>query len=197
MTASFSVSAATQNPVMAASAAMNAASSLGGGTTTPPTNYGLTMRFAVTLSNSAYKSLGDWTSCTGLAVTFKHDTYDAGGSYDHTTVLPGRIEYSDVTLERPITKESNMLVMKWLADVRNNWVNGTDPSTYARQTVTITLYGNAVQGTSLTPVARWSLVNALPVSWTGPTMQADVSKVATEKLVLRHEGFLTSGGASS
>lgn len=195
MTPPFSMTAAAQNPLMAVSAGLNAASGASRSASTGKSpNFGLTMRFTVTLGGDDHTDLGRWTSCTGLGVTFKHETYDAGGMYDVPVVLPGRIEYSDVTLERPITSDSNATVMQWLQNVRDQWVYGT-PGQYKREPVTITMYGVLVSDNSAAPVATWTLVNALPVSWTGPTLSADSSKVATEKLVLRHEGFLPGSGS--
>jgi phage tail-like protein len=157
-------------------------------------NYGLSMRFKVTL-DGARSSLGDWSSCSGLAVTFNHETYDEGGTYEYQRLLPGRLAYSDVTLERAITSESWRVVQAWLVEVRDKWVNG-DATTYQGGNVTITLFGPATNGVDkVLPVVSWTLRAVLPVSWSGPSLAARSNEVATERLVLRHQGFLESAGA--
>jgi phage tail-like protein len=43
-----------------------------------------------------------------------------------------------------------------------------------------------------TVVATWSLDGVVPVRWTGPTLNFDSPKVATETVEIAHHGFLTS-----
>ena len=38
-------------------------------------------------------------------------------------------------------------------------------------------------------VARWGLIDVLPVSWSGPTLDPSSPAVATEVLELTHHGF--------
>jgi phage tail-like protein len=194
MGGSFVPSAAVRGGSAAASAA---ASALGsptfGSTPDQPPNYGLQMRFKVIVN--AVKSLGDWSGCTGLAVNFKHESYNEGGVYDYPRLMPGTMEYSDVSLERPIDATSFTTMQAWLTEVRDKWVYG-DATKYQGDSVTITLFGTVANGDGLAQVAQWTLLNALPVSWTGPTLSADANKVATEKLVLKHQGFLPPGPTS-
>lgn len=192
MTASFIPQSAVSLGTSAAQAGM---SKLGIGSSTPddPKNYGLLMRFKVVVN--AVKELGDWSVCSGLGVNFKHETYNEGGVYEYPRLLPGTMEYTDVTLERPIDAASFKTVQDWLTDVRNKWIYG-DATKYKGDSVTITLYGTAGNGRKLDKVADWTLLNALPMSWTGPSMNAETNKVATEKLVLKHQGFLPAGPTS-
>jgi phage tail-like protein len=158
-------------------------------------NYGLSMRFKVTL-DGARSSLGDWSSCSGLAVTFNHESYDEGGTYEYQRLLPGRMSYSDVVLERAITGRSWEVVQAWLVEVRDSWVHG-DATTYQGGNATITLFGPATDGVDkVLPVVSWTLRDVLPVSWTGPSLAARSNEVATERLVLRHQGFLEAAGGA-
>ena len=43
-------------------------------------------------------------------------------------------------------------------------------------------------------VAQWSLMGVLPVRWTGPTLNHDTPKVATETLEIAHHGILPRRG---
>ena len=38
-------------------------------------------------------------------------------------------------------------------------------------------------------VASWGLIGVIPVRWTGPSLNLDSPKVATETLELAHHGF--------
>ena len=42
-------------------------------------------------------------------------------------------------------------------------------------------------------VAEWSLVGVVPVRWTGPSLNFDTVKVATETLEVAHHGILPPG----
>ena len=42
-------------------------------------------------------------------------------------------------------------------------------------------------------VAEWSLIDVVPVRWTGPSLNADQPKVLTETLEIAHHGFLGKG----
>jgi len=42
-------------------------------------------------------------------------------------------------------------------------------------------------------VARWSLLDVVPVRWQGPSLSPENAKVATETLEIAHHGFLDSG----
>jgi phage tail-like protein len=42
-------------------------------------------------------------------------------------------------------------------------------------------------------IARWSLVDVVPVKWSGPQLSPDNAKVAIETLELAHHGFLAPG----
>ena len=41
-----------------------------------------------------------------------------------------------------------------------------------------------------TRVAAWDLMDVFPVRWSGPNLDIDTAKVATETLELAHNGFL-------
>jgi hypothetical protein len=39
-------------------------------------------------------------------------------------------------------------------------------------------------------VATWGLIDVVPVRWTGPSLNPDSPKVATETVEIAHHGFL-------
>jgi phage tail-like protein len=124
------------------------------------------------------ESLGAFSSCDGLGCEFVMEQREEGGNNGFVWQLPSRIKYSNIKLTRPVTKESSKITT-WIAGMAGG---------IKRKTATIearTLAG--------TVIARWSLLDVVPVRWTGPQLSADSPKVATETLELAHHGFLGRG----
>jgi phage tail-like protein len=176
-------------PAETVSPAMNGSSS----STALP--YGLAMRFNVTIDRIDDKiDLGDWSACKGLKVELKVTRVTSGGDYSTEWILPDRISYSNITLERAVHPDDSETVLKWLQDVSSQWMDwdGSNPA-YLGKTATITLLGVSGQ-----KVMSWNLTGVYPVSWSGPSLSATDNKVAIETLELAHQGFLKSStGVSS
>lgn len=121
------------------------------------------------------QNLGSFSSCDGLGCEFVMEQREEGGNNGMVWQLPTRIKYSNIKLSRPVTTDSAKVV-KWLSGMAGG---------IRRKTATIEArtLGGAV-------VARWSLVDVVPVRWTGPQLSGDSPKVATETLELAHHGFL-------
>ncbi|MFJ5646115.1 phage tail protein [Streptomyces sp. NPDC093223] len=146
---------------------------------------GLAMRFSVRVDGL---DLGGWSSCRGLSVQFGAREVAQGGNYESADLLPERLSYSSVTLERAVSGPDSATLQKWLADVAGRWVsadfaNGGAP--YQGQSVAITLFDQAGR-----EAARWTLRKAYPKEWSGPELNADSHSVALERLTLAHCGFL-------
>jgi phage tail-like protein len=125
------------------------------------------------------ESLGAFNSCDGLGCEFVMELREEGGNNGHIWQLPSRMKYSNVKLSRPVTKDSAKIT-KWFAGMAGG---------IRRKTATIE--ARTLQGTVIT---RWSLVDVVPVRWSGPQLTAESPKVAIETLELAHHGFLGSGG---
>ena len=81
----------------------------------------------------------------------------------------------------PVGSDSAKLTA-WFASM----VNGVKPTT----AVITAMTGEAK------PVTSWSLLGVIPVRWTGPSLNPDNAKVATETLEIAHHGLLPpSAGA--
>lgn len=148
--------------------------------------YGLAMRFKVTIKNSqlaAVDDLGMWSSCEGLKVSFGTSVVKSGGEYGYEQVLPEAVKYQNVTLRRGMLAKDSGSLQAWLAKVANEWQD----SSFQGASVGITLYDATRHA-----VATWTLLNAYPVSWTGPSLSAADNKVAIESLEFVHQGFLRS-----
>lgn len=151
--------------------------------------YGLAMRFQVTVDDC---DLGHWSSCKGLKVELKVARVQEGGNHWSERLLPDRILYQPITLERAVHPQDSQAVLTWLQQVAAQWQNdSSDGQSYtAKKTAKITLLGATGQ-----TVMWWNLTGVYPVSWTGPTLSATDNKVAIETLELAHEGFLASNPA--
>lgn len=146
--------------------------------------YGLAMRFQVTVDDL---SLGSWSGCKGLKVELKSTRVNEGGNYWSEKVLPDKITWSSVTLERAVHPQDSPLVQTWLGQVASRWMNydASAGSPYSPRNAKITLLGASLQ-----EVTHWTLIHVYPISWTGPSLSATDNKVAIETLELGHEGFL-------
>jgi len=142
---------------------------------------GLTTRFLVEVGGI---SLGGWAKCTGLSVDFKHTPVIEGGNYEYQPILPDRIEYKMITLERAMSKEYSSDVQNWLRSKVSSYMK-QDFRGQGASTAQITLCDS--HGAK---VLSWSLRNVYPAGWDGPELSAATFGIATEKLKLIHEGFL-------
>ena len=117
--------------------------------------------------------IGQWTECSGLSIEFDILSFQEGGQNAFEWKLPGRRSFGDVTLKRPIDKDSSK-VTRWLSS------SGAGKATSA----SITLFDP--EGAVLT---SWRLSGVRIKSWTGPTLKAGSTEVASESLKITHEGF--------
>src|SRR5882757_9291883 len=124
------------------------------------------------------ENLGAFNSCDGLGCEYVVEQREEGGNNGWVWQLPTRVKYSNVKLSRAVTPDSAKIAT-WFASMASG---------VKRKTATIearTLQGDIV--------ARWGLIDVVPVRWTGPQLNADTAKVATETLELAHHGFLGNG----
>jgi phage tail-like protein len=119
--------------------------------------------------------LGGWTKCDGLGAEVVLEQREEGGNNGFVWQLPTRIKYPNIKLTRPIGKDSAKLT-EGLAGL----ASGVHP-----ETATITVRSSDGQ-----VVTTWSLEGVLPVRWTGPSLDPDSPKIATETVELAHHGFL-------
>lgn len=119
-----------------------------------------------------------------------------GGHYDGQQLLPGEINYGNVTLERAMRQADSTRLRAWLRQVAAEWADGGQEGTPQGTTVTITLF-SSVGRSSDQEVATWELQNVIPVSWSGPVLSSKGGDVAIEKLTFAHRGFLLAENAGA
>jgi len=124
-----------------------------------------------------------FSDVTGLGAEITMAEYRNGNDKEnHVRKIPNINKVSDVTLKRGIIKSKDI----W------DWINLTRREGWsAQRNVTISL----MDETNENPVQRWTLQNAVPIKYTGPSLAAKGgSDVAMEELVLSSEGILYSEG---
>ena len=128
--------------------------------------------FSVKIDND---DLGYFISCEGLGVEVVLEQREEGGMNGHIWQLPTRLKYTNIKLSRPLGPDT-VKITQWFASM----TKGVKQST-----------GTIVARNSENKeVASWHLQGVVPVRWTGPSLNVDSPKVATETIELAHHGFL-------
>jgi phage tail-like protein len=122
--------------------------------------------------------LGSFTSCEGLGVEVVLETREEGGNNAYVWQLPTRLKFPNIKLTRPLGADT-MKVAKWISELSGG----------VKRT-TATIQAMTADGTV---VAHWSLTGVVPVRWTGPSLNLDSPKAATETIEIAHHGFLPAG----
>ncbi|TFV81750.1 phage tail protein [Microbacterium sp. dk485] len=131
----------------------------------------VSVRYVVELDDT---ELGAFTGCEGLGVEVVLESREEGGNNSFVWQFPTRLKYPNVKLSRPLGPESEK-VLQWLLSVTTGFTRS------AGTIRAMTASGDAI--------AAWSLVDVVPVRWTGPSFAPDQPKVVTETLEIAHHGF--------
>jgi phage tail-like protein len=132
---------------------------------------GLSVCFAVKIDDN---DLGTFNSCEGLGCEVVIEQREEGGNNGFVWQLPSRLKYSNVKFTRPLGPDTTKIA-KWFASMTSG---------VKRRTATI-----AVMRGDGSVVATWELDGVVPVRWSGPTLNLDSPKVATETVEIAHHGF--------
>ena len=128
--------------------------------------------FSVTIGN---KELGTFISCEGLGVEVVIEQREEGGFNGQVWQLPTRLKYTNVKLSRPLGPDTKKIT-EWFASMTTG---------VKRRTATI-----VARNARNEAVATWNLSGVVPVRWTGPSLNVESPKVATETIEIAHHGFL-------
>ncbi|BDM71352.1 phage tail protein [Streptomyces nigrescens] len=120
------------------------------------------------------ESLGYFNGCDGLSSQVETEQRQEGGNNGFVWQLPTRVTFSTIRLTRPLTPDTTK-VAKWISSVQTGIERPTAQITALR-----------ADGSE---VARWGLIDVLPVSWQGPALDPASPTVATEVLEIAHHGF--------
>ncbi|KIF75168.1 phage tail protein [Streptomyces sp. 150FB] len=138
---------------------------------------GSTIYFDLTIDG---QGLGRFNTCDGLAANVEIHQHQEGGNNGFVWQLPSRVTFSNITLTRPLTPET-VKVGTWISSITTGITRPTGLIAAKRADGSI--------------VARWGLIEVLPVSWNGPGFNPENPAVAVETLVITHHGFTDAGAA--
>lgn len=136
-----------------------------------PADPGSTVFFRLTLDG---QDLGLFNGCDGLAAEVETESFTEGGNNGYVTTLPTRVKHATIRLTRPLTEDTTK-VTAWISSIATGIQRPT------AQIAALRADGSVV--------AQWGLLDALPVRWTGPTLDPNSPAVATESLEIAHHGF--------
>ncbi len=118
--------------------------------------------------------------CSGLEISTDVFEYQEGGLNEYTHKLPGRMKLSNVTLKRGVAVSNELY--NWFKKMTDDILSGTAIS---KKKVTIKLYSTVSNDKSMT----WTLQDAFPVKWVGPSFKTDDSSIAVETIEFAHHGI--------
>ncbi len=116
---------------------------------------------------------GHFTECSGMDITVHPIRYREGGTSQVVRVVPGPVEYGDVTLRYGLTASRDLWL--WFMTAVNGKVE--------RKNVSILM----LDSDGVSEVMRWDLINAWPMQWRGAALDAMYREVAVETLTLVFE----------
>jgi phage tail-like protein len=120
--------------------------------------------------------VGGFSEVTGLQSEIEVIPYSEGGVNDYLHYFPKSTKHPRITFKRGITKSSEL--WDWYAAAQNGKIT--------RKGGSIIL--NHPSGNE---VCRWNFMEAFPVKWSGPDMNATSTGVAIESIEIVHRGLKT------
>jgi phage tail-like protein len=117
---------------------------------------------------------GGFSEVSGLEITTEVERFREGGVNDRLHILPKTTSQTDLTLKKGQTDLD--LLWSWYADVIAGKVKRKNGSIYLLDS----------QGL---PAMWWDFVDAYPIKWSGPALNASGSTVAFQSLTLAHHGL--------
>jgi phage tail-like protein len=118
---------------------------------------------------------GHFTECSGLGIRVQAIKYREAGSTGVVHRLPGQVDYGDVTLSYGLTQSHELF----------DWFMTAVSGNCRRKNVSILM----LDGTGVTEVMRWDLINAWPSAWRGAPLDALSQEVAIESVTLVFESL--------
>lgn len=118
--------------------------------------------------------LGAFHTCDGLGAQMEVEQYTEGGNNGFTWQLPSRINWSNITMTRPVTGESAKVL---------SWFTKTVQKVDRKDGEIVAL------APDLTPIIRWQVLGIVPIRWQGPSFDPSQAQVAVETLEFAHEGL--------
>lgn len=116
---------------------------------------------------------GHFTECSNMGIKVDAIAYREGGQSQVVHRIPGRVQYSDITLRYGLTTSMEL----W------NWLMTAVKGKVERKNVSIAM----LDSDGVTEVLRWNLVNAWVAEWRGAILDALGREMAIENITLVFE----------
>lgn len=137
--------------------------------------------FEVEDPGSEDRTVGSFAEVSGLSVEVTTEEVREGG-VNQVHRLPAQTTWPNIVLKRGVIDSDALFA--WLRET----TQGLQGKGRLHRTTGRVSLLDAKGG----PLRTWEFVGAFPVKWTGPTLAASSSDVASEELEIAHQGF-TSG----
>jgi phage tail-like protein len=121
-------------------------------------------RFVVEVNGSA---AGAFTECALPSVAWEMKEVKEGGLNNYVHQLPGVRQKASLTLHNGVGTTS---LVQWFLKTMNQ--------EYERKTIAVRL----LEGKDKTAIATWTIANALPTKWSGPSLKSSENSIAIQTL---------------
>jgi phage tail-like protein len=118
---------------------------------------------------------GHFTEFSGLGAKVTPISYREAGNSQVVHFVPGRVDYSAVTLRYGVTKSKDLF----------EWFKTGIAGKIQRKNISIVL----LDADGTTEVMRWNLINAWATEWRGSLLDAHSQEVAIESITLVYESM--------
>lgn len=117
-------------------------------------------------------ALGGFSECTGLDSELSVVDFQEGGVNDRVHRFPGRFAFPNIVLSRGVGFGEDLYL--W----HEQYLKGE-----GKRRNGLILLGNEMG----IPIKTWTFERGIPVKWVGPSLNAQQSALAIEKLEIAHE----------
>jgi phage tail-like protein len=144
-----------------------------------------------------------FTKCSGLEVKRDQQKVTEGGVNNYEHVLPGRVSFSNIKLERGLSLSRGL--WDWMMQGRYNFkvrrINFSIVQGAPGHNLTTAIAGKAglesgafmtVAGQGFGKVKHWDVVDAFPVKWDMSSLDTSSGKTVIETLEIAHQGLSLS-----
>lgn len=124
--------------------------------------------------------VAQFRECSGLKSTTTVVEIEEGGQNFRVHKFPGQSRWENITLKYGTTSDTALL--EWRNEILND-----EFSKDKRRSGAIIMYNMAME-----EVRRFDFINAWPVSWEGPNLNAGGADLAIETITIAHHGITVS-----
>ncbi|TCP59001.1 phage tail-like protein [Tumebacillus sp. BK434] len=136
-----------------------------------PRNVVAGFRFKVELDGI---QVAGFSEVSGLQAEIEYEEYQEGGVNIFVHRFPKHTKYPALVLKRGVSNGDEL--WKWFLDTRDGKIS--------KKSGAVIMYDKKDH-----ELCRWTFVNAYPVKWGGPELNANQSSLAIETIELVHQGI--------